>query len=166
HLDLWVRRGLPGGPPLPHVGGADAAGEVDAVGPGVDPALVGRRVVADPALDYGWYDAVAAGDVDAPPFRLLGEHAPGALAEACVVPAQNLVALPDHVTFEAAAAAALVGVTAWHALFARGGLRPGETVLVTGASGGVSTIAIQIARLAGARVLAVTSGPDNVRRVR
>ena len=161
HLDLWVRRGLPGGPPLPHIGGADAAGDVEAVGEGVDAAWLGARVVVDPALDYDWYEKGGGRR-----FRMLGEHTQGAFAELCVVPAANLVRLPPDVSYEIAAAAALVSVTAWHGLVTRGGLRGGETVLVTGASGGVATMAVQIARLRGARVLAVTSGARNVERVR
>jgi NADPH:quinone reductase-like Zn-dependent oxidoreductase len=163
HLDIWVRRGLPGGPTFPHIGGADAAGEVDAVGAGVDRALVGTRVSVNPALGYGWYDA--AGDRGVPPLRMIGEHVNGGLAELCVVPVENAVPLPDGVPFETAAATGVAGVSAWHALFGRGGLRAGETVLITGASGGVATLAIQMAKMASARVLAVTSGADNVRRV-
>ena len=167
HLDLWVRRGLPIETPMPHVGGADVAGEVDAVGGGVDGGLVGSRVVVDPSLDYAWYDQPAPGSAGPPRrFRLIGEHTQGGLAEFCVVPAANLMALPDGVSFETAAAAGLVSVTAWHGLMTRGGLEGGETALITGASGGVATMAVQVARLAGARVLAVTSGPANVTRVR
>ena len=161
HLDLWVRRGLTGETPMPHIGGADAAGEVEAVGSGVDAAWVGARVVVDPALDYDWYETGGARR-----FRVLGEHTQGAFAELCVVPAANLVRLPPHVSYDVAAAAGLVAVTAWHGLVTRGGVRAGETVLITGASGGVATMAVLIARLLGARVLAVTSGPENVARVR
>ena len=77
-----------------------------------------------------------------------------------------MMEIPDAVSFESAAAAALTFITAWHALLGRGGLEPGEAVLVTGASGGVSTAAVQIAKLSGARVYAVTSGPTNVEKVR
>src|SRR5262245_39213182 len=91
HLDLWVRRGLPTETTMPHVGGADAAGDVDAVGPGVDSAWIGSAVVVDPALDYDWYER---GTREGPRFRLLGEHTQGAMAEHAVVPASNLVRLP------------------------------------------------------------------------
>jgi NADPH:quinone reductase-like Zn-dependent oxidoreductase len=165
HLDLWVRRGLPVETTMPHIGGADVAGEVQAVGPGVDPSWLGARVVADPALDYDWYERGTRSG-DGRRFRLLGEHTQGSLAELCVVPASNLVRLPAGFSYETAAAAGLVSVTAWHALVTRGALQAGETVLITGASGGVATMAIQIAGLLGARVLAVTSGSENVARVR
>jgi NADPH:quinone reductase-like Zn-dependent oxidoreductase len=99
-------------------------------------------------------------------FRIIGEHTQGGFAEFCVVPAANLVEVPEDISFEAAAAASLVGVTAWRALMVRGGLRTGERALITGASGGVSTMAIQMARLAGAQVFAVTKGEGNVDRAR
>lgn len=161
HLDLWVRRGLPIETTMPHVGGSDVAGTVAALGEGVDPVWLGRRVVVDPSLGYDWYD-----DPARPGLRLIGEHTDGGLAEAAVVPAANLVPLPDHVSFETAAATSLVGVTAWRGLVTRGSLRAAESVLVTGASGGVGTAAVQIARQREARVFALTSGADNVRRVR
>ncbi len=151
---------------MPHVGGSDVAGLVDALGAGVEGVPVGTRVVVDPSLNYGWYSGLGRGpSVTDAPFGVLGEHTQGGLAEFCVVPASNLLELPDDVPFERAAAAALTFVTAWHALVGRGGLQLGESVLVTGASGGVSTAAIQIAKLMGATVYAVTSGADNVARV-
>ena len=166
HLDLWVRRGLPVKTTLPHIGGADVAGVVDAVGPGVDRAVLGARVVVDPSLDYDWFGGRGDSPLPERRFRLLGEHTDGGFAQCAVAPAANLVTIPDGVSFETAAAAGLVFVTAWRGLLSRGGLHAGERVLVTGASGGVGTAAVQIARLAGARVFAVTSGPANVARVR
>lgn len=166
HLDLWARRGLPFEIPMPHIGGSDVAGVVDALGAGVDDVREGTRVVVDPSLDYGWYSGLGRGpSIGDPAFGVLGEHTQGGLAEFCVVPSANLLELPAHVPFDQAAAAALTFVTAWHALIGRGGLQPGESVLVTGASGGVSTAAIQIAKLTGATAYAVTSGRDNVARV-
>lgn len=166
HLDLWVRRGLPIETPMPHIGGSDIAGTVDALGPGVSGVPQGARVVVDPSLGYDWYDGQGQGPgFDNAPLRLIGEHTQGGFAEYAVVPASNLLAVPDEFPMEGAAAAALVFVTAWRGLMTRGQLRPGERVLITGASGGVSTAAIQIAKLAGARVYAVTSGAANVERV-
>jgi NADPH:quinone reductase-like Zn-dependent oxidoreductase len=167
HLDLWVRRGLPLDIPLPHVGGSDIAGEVESLGPGVHGVNPGTRVVVDPSLDWEWYEGSVRGpDLPQPRFRILGEHTHGGFAEYAVVPAANLLQLPENVSFETAAAAGLVTVTAWRGLVTRGAVRPGDRVLITGASGGVSTVAIQIARNAGARVFAVTSGPENVERVK
>lgn len=167
HLDLWVRRGLPVGTTMPHIGGSDIAGTVDALGPGVTGVAPGARVAVDPSRHYEWYEAQDQGPGFEPqPFQILGEHTQGGFAEYAVVPAGNLLSLPDHVSFEAAAAAGLVFVTAWRGLMTRARLRAGERVLITGASGGVSTAAIQIAKLAGATVYAVTSGTENVERVR
>jgi NADPH:quinone reductase-like Zn-dependent oxidoreductase len=167
HLDLWVRRGLPIETTMPHIGGSDVAGVVDAVGAGVDAGLVGTRVVADPALDYEWYQDDGQGPAFlGRPFRLIGEHVDGGFAQYAIAPARNLLQLPADYGFEEAAAAGLVFVTAWHGLLARAGLHAGERVLVTGASGGVGSAAVQVARLAGAKVFAVTSGPADVERVR
>jgi NADPH:quinone reductase-like Zn-dependent oxidoreductase len=167
HLDLWVRRGLPIQITMPHIGGSDIAGVVDAVGPGVEGVEAGTRVVVDPSLDYDWYDPIQSGpNLPAPELRLIGEHTQGGFAEYCVVPIANLVEVPREISFREAAAASLVGVTAWRGLMVRGALHAGERVLITGASGGVSSIAIQMARLAGAEVYAVTSGADNVAKAK
>jgi len=167
HLDLWIRRGLPLRITMPHIGGSDIAGVVEAVGPGVEGVELGTRVVVDPSLDYHWYGGVSSHSaLPEPGFRIVGEHTQGGFAEFCVVPARNLMRVPDSVPFETAAAPSLVGVTAWRGLMVRGQLRAGERVLITGGSGGVSTMAIQIACLAGAQVFAVTRGEENVRRVR
>jgi len=163
HLDLWVRRGLPIETPMPHVGGSDIAGVVDAVGPGAEDVPLGTRVVVDPSIDYAWYDGQDRGDAfDDQPYQIIGEHTQGGFAEYTVVPARNLLEIPEEVTSVDAAAAGLVFVTAWRALMNRGALRAGERVLITGASGGVGSAALQIAAKAGAKVYAVTGGPDMV----
>ena len=165
HLDLWMRRGLPIKIPMPHIGGSDIAGTVDKVGAGVPDSWLGRRVVADPSLHYDWYALARLPHGPVRPLEIIGEHTQGGFAEYATVPAANLVDIPEGVSFEKAAAGALVGVTAWHGLVARGGLTAGQRILVTGASGGVSTMAVQYAKAAGAEVFAVTSSPENVRRV-
>jgi len=167
HLDLWVRRGLPIETPMPHIGGSDIAGIVDEAGPGAGHVPRGTRVVVDPALDYEESTGLTrSAGFGSRHLRLLGEHTQGGFAEYAVVPVENLVRIPDDVSVEDAAAAGLVGVTAWRGLLHRGGLRAGERVLVTGASGGVGSTAVQIARVAGAEVHAVTSGPESVERIR
>jgi NADPH:quinone reductase-like Zn-dependent oxidoreductase len=168
HLDLWVRRGLPGLKlDLPHIGGSDVAGVIDELGPGADGWSVGDRVAVNPSLWCGSCEWCERGEhplcLD---FKILGEHVAGGTAERVRVAARNLYRIPESLDFRAAAAAPLAYQTAWRALKNRGRLAVGETVLITGASGGVSTAAIQIARLLGARVLAVTSGAENVERVR
>jgi len=166
HLDLWMRRGLPFSIPMPHIGGSDMAGVIEAVGPGSDESLIGMRVVVDPTLDWEWITgARRGGRLPEPNLRVLGEHTQGGFAEFAIVPAANLRHLPDTVSFEVAAAGALATVTAWRALFSRGGLQVGERVLITGGSGGVSTMAIQLAHHAGAEVFALTSGAENLQRL-
>ena len=166
HLDLWMRRGLPIEIPMPHIGGSDIAGTVDEAGEGAARSLLGKRVVADPSLCYHWYRLARLRGAHTEPFRVIGEHTQGGFAEFAVVPAANVVELPDSFPAATAAAAALVAVTAWRGLMTRGGLEEGQRVLVTGASGGVSTMAVQFARAAGAEVYAVTSSQENVERVR
>jgi NADPH:quinone reductase-like Zn-dependent oxidoreductase len=161
HLDLWVRRGLPGlNVALPHVGGSDFAGTISEVGRGVKEWRAGDRVTANPGLWCGECEWCLRGEHSlCEQYQILGEHVAGALAERVRVPCGNLLRLPDDFPVLRAAAAPLVFQTAWRALVGRARLRAGETVLVTGASGGVSTAAIQIARRLDARVIAVTSGP-------
>jgi NADPH:quinone reductase-like Zn-dependent oxidoreductase len=168
HLDLWVRRGMPGlTVRFPHIGGSDVAGVVAAVGPGVEGWEPGDRVIVNPSL---WCGECAFCERGEHPlcarFMILGEHVPGGAAEKVRVPGRNLYRIPDSLGFEEAAAVPLVFQTAWRALVGRARLAPGETLLVTGASGGVSTAAIQIGKLLGARVVAVSSGPAKVARVR
>ena len=166
HLDLWVRRGLPIETTMPHIGGSDVAGEVVEVGAGVAPELVGARVVLNPSLTCGHCEWCQRGeDPLCETYRILGEHTQGGLAELVAVPAANIYRIPDDYSFERAAAAPLAFLTAWRALTTRARLQAGERVLVTGASGGVSTAAIQIARHLGARVYALTT-TENVERVR
>lgn len=166
HLDLWVRQGIPGlRLALPHIGGSDVAGVVAAVGEDVDEAWVGRRVVINPSLGCGRCEDCRAGQQClCPSFHVFGEHVPGGLAEYAVAPAANLYAIPDDFAFAEAAAVPLAYQTAWRALITQARLRAGERVLILGAGGGVATAAIQIARLAGAYVYAVTSTPEKEQR--
>jgi NADPH:quinone reductase-like Zn-dependent oxidoreductase len=163
-MDLWVREGWPGiRLAYPHISGADGAGEVAALGQGVTGWSVGDRVVINPSLHCGECEFCIAGDDNlCSRWALLGETVRGTLAEYVTIPVRNLLLLPSGFDEHRAAAAALVFQTAWHSLITRGGLRPGESVLVVGASGGVNTAAIQIARLAGAVVYVVGSSAEKL----
>ncbi|MDD2696300.1 MAG: zinc-binding dehydrogenase [Anaerolineales bacterium] len=163
-MDLWTRQGWPGLKlELPHVPGADGAGEVAALGPGVHDWQSGERVVINPSLSCGRCEACVSGrDNLCREWRLLGETVRGTYAEYVAVPATHLLRLPEGLEAGVAAAAALVFHTAWHSLIVRGGLRAGETVLVVGASGGVNTAYIQIAKLAGAVVYVVGSNAEKL----
>jgi NADPH:quinone reductase-like Zn-dependent oxidoreductase len=157
HRDVWIRSGAgayAGGFKQRVILGSDGAGEVLSVARGVDAALVGRAVVINPSLDWGETD-LAQG----PGFRILGLPDDGTYAEAIRVPAQNVHPKPAALSFEEAAAIPLAALTAYRAVVSRARVQAGETVLVTGIGGGVSTFALQIAVHLGARVL-VTSGTD------
>ena len=136
------------------VPGSDAAGIVAMTGADVRGVEVGDEVVIDPGLRWGPSD-----EAPGPSYEILGDPAPGTHAEFVVVPAENLRPKPDNLTWDEAAALPLAGVTAWRALVTRGGVRPGERVLVTGAGGGVATFLVQLAVARGATV-AVTSGSE------
>ncbi|HYJ80852.1 MAG TPA: zinc-binding dehydrogenase [Longimicrobiaceae bacterium] len=167
HLDLWVRRGLPIETSMPHVGGSDVAGVVAAVGEGVDAARIGERVVVNPSLWDGSCEWCRRGEESlCVAYRIVGEHTSGGFAEFCAVPADHAYRIPDHLRLEDAAALPVSYMTAWRALTSRARLQPGEDVLVIGASGGTAIAAVQVARLLGARVFALTAGEHNVERLR
>ena len=152
-LDLWVLEGWPGlHLKLPHIMGSDGAGIIVGVGDGVGRFKQGDRVAINPTIcnDPADHFARLGYDNMCDDYALFGEHVDGFYADYAVVPQRNLLALPGPVPFETAAAASLVFVTAWHSLITRGNLRPGESVLIVGAGGGVNTAAIQIAHLVGA----------------
>lgn len=168
HLDLWVRRGIPGiALAFPHIPGADGAGIVDAVGAGVTGWAPGEAVVIQPGLFCGRCAFCGRGEESlCVRFRLLGEHVAGTLAEGVVVPAANVYRKPAALGWEAAAAFPLAYQTAWRLVMTAGALQPGETVLIHGIGGGVAAAALQIARLAGATVYVTSSGVDKLERAR
>ncbi|GJM42030.1 MAG: alcohol dehydrogenase [Ardenticatenaceae bacterium] len=161
-LDLWVLAGWPGlNLKLPHIMGSDGAGVIAQVGSNVLGFSEGDRVAINPSLgsDSDYFGQRGLDNMS-DNFAILGEHADGFFAEYAAVPARNLVKMPDDASFEAAAAASLVYVTAWHSLITRGSLRAGESILIVGAGGGVNTAAIQIAKLAGASQIYVVGSTD------
>jgi 2-desacetyl-2-hydroxyethyl bacteriochlorophyllide A dehydrogenase len=168
HLDLWVRQGLPGVKfPLPIIPGVDAAGVVAEAGGNVSHVKVGDRVVVAQGISCGHCKYCLDGDDNlCREYRLIGEHRDGADAEFLAVPARNIQRLPDNVAFETAAAAALVFLTAWQMLVDKACVKPTEDVLIVGASSGVGSAGIQIAKMLGARVLATTSSEAKVSKAR
>ena len=160
-LDLWVRAGWRGLElDFPHVVCADGAGVMDAVGDAVTTVAVGDRVCIDPTIVAADDPALYSGLENQTRIAILGEHHSGTAAEYVVLPQRNLLKMPADFDFGEAAAVGLVGVTAWHSLITRGGLTAGESVLIVGAGGGVNSISIQIAKLAGATVYVVGSGAE------
>jgi NADPH:quinone reductase-like Zn-dependent oxidoreductase len=168
HLDLFVREGLPGLKlPLPFWSGCDIAGEIAGVGAAVQGVAVGDRVAVNPNLNCGRCEFCTRGeDSLCVTYGILGEHTHGGLAEHVKVDARNVIKLPDHVRFEDAAAFILVNMTAWRMLVTQARLRPGEDLLIIGVGGGVSSTAVQIGKLCGARVWVTSSSDDKLARAR
>ncbi len=166
HLDIFVRNGIPD-VPLPQVPGADGSGIVDAVGAGVEGVAPGDRVLIQPGLYCNRCEFCRGGEQSlCVTYQILGEHTPGTFAEKVVVPARNLFPIPEGLSFEQAAAFPLVYQTAWRMVVGRAGLRPGETMLVHGAGGGVAGAAVEIGLLSGGRIYATTAGEEKLARVR
>ncbi|HYX86765.1 MAG TPA: zinc-binding dehydrogenase [Gaiellales bacterium] len=166
-LDIWVREdvGHAYGATLPLIPGYDVAGEVVGVGDGVSDVAPGARVYVHYDFSCGRCPYCLEGDEAAcAVYGVMGVTRDGGYAEQIVAPARNLFALPGGVSFETAAAAGSVYLTAYHMLFSRAHLGPGETVLVTAAGSGVGGAAIALARFAGARVLATASTDAKRRR--
>ena len=157
--EWWIRRG--DGATLPAVLGSDGAGVVSAVGAGVADVAVGDEVVIYPGLAWGDSD-----DVPGPGFEILGVPSQGTYAERIVVRADMVRPRPAGWSWEQTAALPVAGLTAWRALVRYAHAAAGKTILVTGGGGGVGTFAVQIAAALGCRVLATTSSPEKLDRLR
>ncbi len=162
HRDLLVRQGATGsGVSFPHILGSDIAGEVAKVGEGVSNVRVGDPVLLAPGISCGHCEECTAGrDNFCRDYTVFGSRLPGGYAEYVKAPAANVLPMPANLTFEEAAAIPFVFMSAWHMLITRAALRPAEQVLVIGAASGVGSAAIQIAKVAGARVIA-TAGSES-----
>jgi NADPH:quinone reductase-like Zn-dependent oxidoreductase len=160
HLDVWVRKGLPG-VKLPHILGSDIAGEIAAVGEYVTGFTTGQRALVAPIHFCGHCAKCVAGvQNQCREFAVFGNSVDGGNCELIAVPAANVIPIPDAFDFNQAASVPLVFLTAWHMLVGRAAVRPGQTVLVLGASSGVGVAAIQIAKLFHCRVI-TTAGDEN-----
>ena len=160
HLDLWVRKGLPG-VKLPHILGSDVAGEIVEVGEYVTGFNPGQRVLLAPMHFCGYCEKCVAGlQNQCREFTVLGNGVDGGNCELIAAQPTNVIPIPDSLDFNQAASAPLVFVTAWHMLVGRAKMRPGQTVLVLGAGSGVGTAAIQIAKLFHCRVI-TTAGDES-----
>jgi NADPH:quinone reductase-like Zn-dependent oxidoreductase len=168
HLDLFVLHGIEGiKVPLPHVVAADGSGVVDEVGPGVSTVKTREKVLVDPNLSDGTCDVCKRGqEVMCRNYGIVGEHTSGNAAEYSVLPAVNVVPLPERLDFVNGAAAPLVFLTAWRSLMTVGELKEGETVAIVGAGGGLVTAAIQLSHWRGAKVLVVTRSKEKGERAR
>jgi NADPH:quinone reductase-like Zn-dependent oxidoreductase len=160
HLDIWVRKGMPG-VTLPHILGSDIAGEIAEVGEYVSGFKVGQRVLLAPMSFCGRCVKCVTGlQNHCREFTALGYMVDGGNCELIAAPAANVIPIPDSFDFNQAASVPLVFLTAWHMLVGRAAIRPGQTVLVLGASSGVGIAAIQIAKLFHCRVI-TTAGDES-----
>mgnify|MGYP003416960533 FL=1 len=164
HLDIWIRQGSPAYPmPLPHILGSDISGALAATGK----VRLGERVYVSPGVGCGRCEHCWAGrDNMCRSYGLIGAMCHGGYAEYVKVPARNVFPIPGALSFEQAAAFPLVSVTAWHMLFGLAAVQPGEDVLIMGAGSGVGHMAIQMAKLAGARVLTTVGSDDKIAKAK
>lgn len=154
HRDWWIQQGQYAGLKFPIILGSDGSGTVHSVGAGIDTQLIGNEVIIYPCMHWGNEERFPADHM-----TVLGLPDNGTWAEYVKVPVENIFAKPAHLTFEEAASLGVAGLTAYRALFVRGGWRPGSKVLISGAGGGAAVFAVQYAVAAGSEVY-VTSGSD------
>jgi len=169
HLDVWVRKGLPNLKlQYPHRLGCDIVGELDALGPGARTTLkVGAKVVVSPGTSCGVCERCLSGEDNlCRQYAILGEHVSGGYSRHVVVPDANLLPYPGELPDAQVAAVPLAFLTAWQMVVTKGKVRPAMTVLVHAAGSGVSSAAIQIAKLFGARVIATTSTDGKAERAK
>ncbi|MCS7188905.1 MAG: zinc-binding dehydrogenase [Bacteroidia bacterium] len=157
--DLWIALGLYPAIQYPAILGSDGCGEVVEVGSPTLSHLKGKRIIINPALDWG-----ASEKAQQDSFHILGMPTHGTLAEFVDVPAENIHAAPEFLSDEEAAAIPLAGLTAYRALFVQGELQPGMRVLITGIGGGVAIWALQLAVAAEAEVWVTSSSPEKIEK--
>jgi len=166
YLDIWERIGLPGVQiPLPHISGSDVVGLVESVGPGVGHVRPGEKTLVYPGLSCMLCEECFRGKENyCRKYAVLGYLSDGGYAERIRIPAVNALPYPENLSFPDAAAIPLVFMTAWHMLVTRGGIRPGEDVLVIGAGSGVGSAATQIARFFRTRIIATAGSDDKLQK--
>lgn len=168
HLDLFVLEGLPGLTlEMPHIPGSDGAGTIEAIGDRSSRLSVGDRVMLNPVISCNECEFCISGEQSmCVQLRLVGEHTKGTFAEYFAVPAANLQKIPPDVSFEEAAAFSLVFQTAWRMLTTRAQIQPADDVFIHGIGGGVSSAALQIAKLFGCRTFVSSSSQAKLRRAK
>jgi NADPH:quinone reductase-like Zn-dependent oxidoreductase len=162
HLDLWVSQGLPAPKHLPHIGGADGAGTVDAIGEGVSGFDIGDEVIIDPSFSCGSCPSCRNDEiVYCDSFQILGEHRPGTLTEKIVIPTINAVRKPGSMPWEVAGSFGLATATALR-MIERSGLKHEQTMLVVGVGGGVSAAAALLGIAMRAKVYVTSRSQDKI----
>ena len=168
HLDLFLTEGVKGITlRSPHIVVTDGAGVVAAVGSAVTSVRRGDRVAINPGISCGHCPLCERGEEPfCREFEILGEHRPGTVTESLLVPERNVEKIPDEMPWPVAAALPLSTLTAWRMLKTRAALKPGESVLIWGAGGGISLASLKIAKLLGARVIMTGSSDEKLARAR
>lgn len=157
--DYWIKKGIYQGSVYPCIAGSDASGVVEAVGPETDESMVGKEVIVNPAINWG-----SNPEYHSDQFEILGLPRQGTFAEYICVPAVNIVEKPPSWSFEKASAFPLAGLTAYRALFTRGGLKKGDNILVTGIGGGVSMFLLRFALAVEAKVYVTSSSEKKIKK--
>lgn len=164
--DIWAIWGDPIKVPMPHISGSDAAGTVVEVGENVRTLKVGDRVVSHSNLSCRVCDACTSGrEYDCQQRTIWGfQTGPldGAFGEHAKLPEVNVLKIPDNISLNDAAAVSMVGMTAWHMLVGRAGIKPGQTVLIMGGTSGVGMAGIQIAKLYNCEVIATAGSKEKM----
>ena len=168
HLDVWVRAGLPNVQiPLPHILGDDIAGVVRETGNLIDWIKPGDEVMLHPGVSCGHCQMCLGGqDNFCAEYDMIGYRRDGGYAQLVAVPGVNVIPKPKNISWAEAAALPLVTLTAWHMLVTRANVQPGEDVLVHAAGSGVGSLAIQIAKLRGARVITTASSDEKLAKAK
>lgn len=166
HLDIWLRKGLPGMTiQLPRIPGADASGIVKEVR-GNTELKSGDRVYLNPGVTCGRCEFCVQGNASmCLSYSIIGEHSDGTYCEYVAVPLENVLKIPEGFPLELAAAAPLTYLTAWRMIITRAKLKPAEEVLVVSAGAGVGIACLQIAKAVGARVITTSSSPEKCKRL-
>ena len=157
--DVWITLGAYPKIEFPAICGSDGAGVVEKCGPGVNTQLIGKECVLYPALNWG--DDPKCGGPD---FRVLGMPEQGTFAEYICVPTSSVFPKPTHLSWEAAAALPLAGLTSWRATFSQGELKSDETILITGIGGGCATFVLQWSTALGAMAYVTSSKEDKLKK--
>ncbi len=168
HVDIWVRQGIPAyKTTFPHISGCDVSGLVEAVGKNVTGINPGEKVFVAPGLScFRCAYCLSGEDNMCISYRILGAHRNGGYAEYVSVPAINVLTMPSTLSFEDAASFPLAFLTAWHMLITRAQLKAGQEILVLAAGSGIGVAAIQIAKLAGAWVIAAAGKDDKLEKAK
>ena len=167
-VDILVRQGYPGIEiELPHIPGGDIAGTVAETGSGVDSVDSSARVLVYPLVSCGECLLCLEGKRNlCLNWKYMGMHLKGGYAEYAVVPADNIVPIPDSVTYEDAIACSIAGLTAYHGIKTVGELKEGQSFFIWGGAGGLGTLAIQMAKHLGATVYATANSEEKLKIMR